>query len=601
MAQNRRRPGGPQPALTRTQAVSLGVAGAVVLLLVLAGVWAAIQVSSARNELTAASANATALRDAFEAGDPDRARSVLAALQANTSGARGDLDDPTVSLASHLPWVGDDVDAVRTVTAAVDDVAQDALPPLVDVAGQFTASSFSPKDGAIDVAAVQAVAEPVAQAGSVLQDASARAATVDTDSLMGLVRGGVADVQDALGDAARLTDRAETAAEVLPTLLGAGGEKRYLLLFQNNAEVRATGGLPGAWAEVTVRNGRIELGEQGAGGDMGDLPYRATRISAEERELFTPKLVSDFRDVNFTPDFPRAAQIAQAIVRREKGLRFDGVLAIDPVTLSYVLRGTGPVTLDDGSQLTSDNAVSNLLNGVYVTYPDNASQDAYFASATRRIFESVTGGGADAVELLRGLADAAQERRVLLWTSDEDVQATLAERTPLTGALPTDADEPHVGLYLNDATGAKMQYYLGYETGLKATACSEDGVQTYEATARLSSSAPADAETLPESIRGPGFGALPGTMLMNLYVYAPAGGTVEKVAVDGDDEITWFDFQHRGRGVGVVTVMLEPGQSQEVTVTLASGADAQGDTVVDRTPSIAAGTAAHTTVRSACS
>lgn len=82
---------------------------------------------------------------------------------------------------------------------------------------------------------------------------------------------------------------------------------------------------------------------------------------------------------------------------------------------------------------------------------------------------------------------------------------------------------PRLAFYLNDATGAKMQYYLDHQTSVKATKCSEAGVQTYETT--FTSDASADAANLLAAVRGPDFGAEPASMLMNLYLYAPSGST----------------------------------------------------------------------------
>ncbi|TFB67457.1 DUF4012 domain-containing protein [Cryobacterium sp. Hz9] len=47
------------------------------------------------------------------------------------------------------------------------------------------------------------------------------------------------------------------AVQLLPAMLGADGQRSYLLLFQNNPEVRATGGLPGAFAEISTENVKL--------------------------------------------------------------------------------------------------------------------------------------------------------------------------------------------------------------------------------------------------------------------------------------------------------------------------------------------------------
>ena len=56
-------------------------------------------------------------------------------------------------------------------------------------------------------------------------------------------------------------------------------------------------------------------------------------LTAEERMLFTDKLGTDIRDVNFTPDFPRAGEIVRAMWAKQYGVQVDGVIAIDPLFL----------------------------------------------------------------------------------------------------------------------------------------------------------------------------------------------------------------------------------------------------------------------------
>ena len=69
------------------------------------------------------------------------------------------------------------------------------------------------------------------------------------------------------------------------------------------------------------------------------------------------------------------------------------MIAVDPVTLGYMLNGIGPVDVGDGVTLNSQNAVTEMLNGVYLKYPiDALKQDAIFENAARRIFDATVAG-----------------------------------------------------------------------------------------------------------------------------------------------------------------------------------------------------------------
>jgi len=586
----------PKADHRRRNLAVLGVIGILAVVVAGVAVYAYIQLSSARDDIDVATTSASELQTALESGDQAAAQRALSTLQSSIGDADSTIGGAIFSLGTKLPVAGKNIDAVRTVTSSLKRVADSGLPPLVDVADQFNGKTFKPQGGAINVEAIAGIGPNVAESSKVIGAASTAVDAIDASSLLGSLQGPVEDVQDKLGRAAAVAQRATTAADVVPQMLS--GTHTYLLIFQNNAEIRATGGLPGAYAVLQVDDGKISLGQQGSGAPMGELPYEATPISDEETDLFDTKLVSDFRDINFTPDFPRAASIGTEILKREKGIDVDGVLSIDPVTLSYVLQSTGPIDLEDGSTLTADNAVDVLLNGVYVNYPDPYAQDAYFASAAQQIFDKVLTGGGDPTVLLKALTRATQEHRVLLWTKDDDIEKKL-DGTALAGQLPFgDAAASTLGFYLNDATGAKMQYYLDYDVDAQATTCSAAGKQTYSTVTTLRSTAPADSATLPPSIQGPGFGAPPGSMLMNLYVYAPDGGTVDQLTID-KKETTSFPFSHEGRGVELVTVQVNPGQTVTVEATVTSGADQRGSTRVLATPGIDPGSKSSV-VRTAC-
>ena len=586
----------PKADHRRRNVIILTVVGAVVVVVAAVAIYAYLQLSSARDDIDVATSSASELQTALESGDQVAAQRALTTLQSSIGNADSTIGSAIFSLGARLPVAGKNIDAVRTVTSSLRRVADSGLPPLVDVADQFNGKTFNPQGGAINVDAIAGIGPNVAEASKVIGAASIDVGAIDASSLLGSLQGPVEDVQDKLGHAAAVAQRATTAADVVPQMLS--GKHSYLLIFQNNAEIRATGGLPGAYAVLQVDNGKVSLGQQGSGGSMGELPYKATPISDEETDLFDTKLVSDFRDINFTPDFPRAASIGAEILKREKGIDVDGVLSIDPVTLSYVLQSTGPIELEDGSTLTTDNAVDVLLNGVYVNYPEGDAQDAYFASAAQKIFDKVLAGAGDPTVLLKALTRATQEHRVLVWTKDDDIEQKL-NGTALAGQLPFgDAATSTLGFYINDATGAKMQYYLDYDVDAKATKCSAAGAQTYSTVTTLRSTAPADSANLPASIQGPGFGAPPGSMLMNLYVYAPDGGTVDKLTID-KEETTSFPFTHEGRGVELVTVQVNPGQTVTVEATVTSGKAQRGSTRVLATPSIQPGSESGV-VKSAC-
>ncbi len=528
------------------------------------------QASRASSALHQARDDAQVLKATISNGDVSKSKAALTALQKSTESARAHTRGSLWKIAAKVPYVGKNIDAVRTVSSVLDELADQGMPPIVDVAATVDVNTFSPKHGRIDLKPLVQLGPAVARANTVLADGDRRIQAVDADQLAGPLRQPIKDLQKQVSDANDSANAANTALKVMPSMLGGTGKRTYLVIFQNNAEIRSTGGLPGAWATLTVKNGKIKLGKQGAAVDLPPLDKPIKKLTKEETQIYTKKMGEDFRDVNFTPDWPRAADLAQAIFEHYEGTSVDGVLSIDPVALAYALRGTGAVKLLDGSTLTADNAVDQLLNQVYVDYPDPVIQDAYFASAAKVIFDALSSGAGDSTTVVKQLTKAGKEGRVLIWSKHRSEQEVL-QNTAVSGALRGDTGKvPQVGLYLNDGTGAKMEYYLAASNDVKSQSCTAAGVQTLVATTILKSTAPSDAKHLPKSIIGPGFGAPPGSMLINLRAYAPFGGEIVSATINGK-RTDVFSSLHNGRNLAIVSSLLKPGQSNVITIVMKSG------------------------------
>jgi hypothetical protein len=264
------------------------------------------------------------------------------------------------------------------------------------------------------------------------------------------------------------------------------------------------------------------------------------------------------------------AQLAVKMWTTRFGGRIDGVIAIDPVTVGYLLAATGPVTIADGQRLEAGNVVPLLLSDVYRDYSDPAAQDAVFASAASAVFSKVASGAADAGALVRALAQAGAERRILIWSGHPAEQAVLASTT-LAGGLPASTrTTAGIGVYFNDATGGKMDYYLKSTVSVASGVCRADGTPSSRVTVTLTNTAPADAGTaLPSYVTGNGiFGVLAGMIRTRVVVYGPDGGLLVSTTGGGAYGNPTRAGTDTGRPVTVATVDLRPGVTKTVVVDL---------------------------------
>jgi hypothetical protein len=573
----------PRRRLRRPLAWILGIVAFGVIVL---GVVLAREASTAKTALDDASQQAKDLQQQITDGDSAGATTSLAALQRSTHIARTSTDGPLWGGLSKMPFVGDSVDAVQVISASLDDIAQRGLPPVVKVSSSLDADVFKPKDGRFNLATLQQLAPAVTTASQVLTTNRKQILQIDPDNLVGALRGPAEDLTDKITKAQSASASAAQAMRLAPQMLGVHGKRTYLLMFQNNAEVRSTGGLPGAFAILEADRGKLEFVEQGSAAT--DIPQYAdplVKLTKDERQVYGQLMAKDFRDINFTPDFPRTAAIARAMVKDKLGVKVDGVLSIDPVALGFLLKGTGPIKAAADTTLTSTNAVDILLNDVYARYANPLEQDAFFADSAKRIFEAVAGGVGNSRTVLEQMAKSADEHRILLWSAKKSEQTQLAP-TKISGTFPVGrSTHPQVGVYLNDSTASKMQYYLDVDVSARSVRCTSAGVQTIQLTTTYTSTAPADASELPDYITGDGFAGPQGTMVLDTRTFAPAGGRFVAFALNNkfrpNNGVTF-----KGRPVNFAAFSLKPGAKVTVTATMLTANDQRGDVVLSRTPGV---------------
>lgn len=565
----------PRPALFL-------VSGVVVMLIAVCG-WLASEGRAAKSALDDAASQAKSLQKQVKSGDSDKAGATLTALQASTTEARTHTDGPLWGAAAALPFVGDSVSAVQQVSTSLNDIALRGLPAVVRASSSLDADVFQPRNGKFDLAKLAGLEPSVSTASKVLTANRRKISTIQDDELVGPLRGPVKDLKSKIDDAQSVAASAARTMRLAPQMLGADGTRRYLLVFQNNAEVRSTGGLPGAFAIVQASRGKVSIIKQGSATDIPQYEDPFVRLTKDEAAVYGQLMAKDFRDTNLTPDFPRTAGIMRGMVADKVGLKVDGVLSLDPVALSMLLNGTGPIKVAEGTRLTADNAVDVLLNGVYSRFEDPALQDAFFADSARRVFEAATAGTGNSRKTVSQMVKAADEHRVLLWSAHDGEQQEIGD-TVIAGSFPgPDASQPHVGMYLNDSTASKMQYYLDMKTTARSVRCSDDGRQTIEMTSTYTSTAPADARSLPAYITGDGFAGPRGSMVLDARFFAPAGGEFISFALN-DKMRPSNGVSFHGRPVNFAAFTLGPGAKVRVVATMRTAKDQRGDVVLSTTP-----------------
>jgi hypothetical protein len=232
-----------------------------------------------------------------------------------------------------------------------------------------------------------------------------------------------------------LAERGLRLAPALPSLLGADGPRRYLILAQNEDEMRATGGFITGAGVLTVQDGRII-----------DLSFRdANQVDnwLEKPYDFPPQPYYDFmglemflfRDANYWPDFPTSAQKAiDLYLYGQDEAPLDGAIAIDQEFLRILVDATGPIPIPGTDQSIG---AANLLDMLRQARDIQEGQEIVDWLNDRKAF---LGGFAlaiqsklendfnsiDPVKLARDMAGAVENRHLMIYMRDPAVAEALA-------------------------------------------------------------------------------------------------------------------------------------------------------------------------------
>lgn len=149
--------------------------------------------------------------------------------------------------------------------------------------------------------------------------------------------------------------------KLLPEIIGIKDNKKYLFLFQNNFEIRPTGGFIGSYGLISFESGKIF-----------DVKFDDT-ITIDNQlkgHVWPPAPILKYlgqpnwylRDSNWNPDFPTSAQKAEWFFTKETGNQVDGVIAMDVTAIQYILEKIGPIKITElNKEITSNNLIETIM------------------------------------------------------------------------------------------------------------------------------------------------------------------------------------------------------------------------------------------------
>ncbi|MBY4127361.1 DUF4012 domain-containing protein [Rhodococcus fascians] len=539
-----------------------------VVVLALGG-WLGYNAKTAYSNLNEARDHANVAKTALLAGDTEVARQSVDDAVRTSTAAKDSTDSIIWKAAAAIPYVGQPLDVVSQITDVVNGLTVDVLTPAVGVGATLNPKELRGPDGSIDLPALREAAPALQQASSAADVLNQQSQAIDEPTFVAQVSDARVQLQNQTHELTTLLKNTNTAAQVLPTMLGADGPRSYFMAFQTLSESRGTGGLMGGFGVVRAVDGRIAVDELASNAELR-IPYAPIDLGPDYFDLYdsTYQATQNWQNSNVSPHFPYAAQIWQSMWEQETGERVDGALATDPVALGYILDVVGPISMPDGEEINGENVVRVTQSDAYFRFEDdNTARKAYLQTIAAAVVAKMQGPISSPSALLDALGRATSEGHISVWSSDPAVQQVLSG-TKIAHEIP-DSPAPYAALVVNNGAGGKLDYYLQRKVTYTAESCI-GATRSAKVVAEITNNAVQQDYTTyiagrqNESTR---YDGPPGTNRSVAILYATQGATLTNATINGSPLFVLSGME-RGHPVFYVPVVVEPGETTTIEYNL---------------------------------
>jgi hypothetical protein len=219
----------------------------------------------------------------------------------------------------------------------------------------------------------------------------------------------------------------EVLVNNLPEILGESKRMSYLVLFQNNMELRPTGGFIGSYGIMNFDSGRLsELSVNDVYSADGQL----------KGHVEPPAPIKDYlgeanwwlRDSNWDPDFITSALRAEWFLDKAVDQKVDGVLSLDLEFVRGILRSTGGIFLPDFNLTIDENNLYERTQDEVENnfFPGSRKKASFLTALSRKLLSEISSlDSGQKMRVLQTLLKGLEERSVQVYLHDSDSQTAI--------------------------------------------------------------------------------------------------------------------------------------------------------------------------------
>ena len=274
---------------------------------------------------------------------------------------------------------------------------------------------------------------------------------INSNDFNGFGQDKLTEIYNTLNQLADSSELAIPLLQKLPQLVGYKQAKTYLLVFQNNTELRPTGGFIGSYGLITIEDGEIK-------NFTTDDVYNLDKLVKDKMQIPAPWPINAFisqkywfmRDANWSPDWPTSAQQIAWFFGEERRLaglppqQVDGVIALNPDFVANLLDVIGPIVANN-VVFDSQNFTRDLEQFVEFDYAKTGipieQRKAIIGNLVGEIINRVSKlPPKDLIKIWLAFKKNIDEKQILAYTKDEDLEQYFIDNDWAGVVMATDGD-----------------------------------------------------------------------------------------------------------------------------------------------------------------
>ncbi len=355
--------------------ITAGVLLSLIALVVLVGILVGIPAVNAYQKAQILKTDGDQVKAAFSSQDIGKIKAALAKTKIDLTSFQSAYNK--LAWTKVLPVMGaywrDGDSAIKGGQYGLDtaDVVIKTIEPYADIIGFTTDSKNKAKSGE-DTAndriefVIQTINQVIPKLDEISKKADLAKAEIDKidpgrypEEFRGIkVQSKIREIKDLIDEATSMISEGKPLLEVTPYLLGMDGTRNYLVLFQNDKELRPTGGFLTAYSIMKVRNGKFE---PVLSSDIYNLDAKYTpSVLAPDpliKYLKGPYTLSGkfrLRDMNWSPDFKQSMDLFTKEAKSAGVSNIDGIIAVDTHVLVKLLEVIGKIGVPGFGNFSSE-------------------------------------------------------------------------------------------------------------------------------------------------------------------------------------------------------------------------------------------------------